>query len=208
MVGNSCGICAYSKHILINKNCVVRQCNQCFNFWINPEKMFNEANKDYPETGQQPCIKLTYNILKDAVTTTHNKIINDEWTDAMTKSYLTKYCLNNNAKNQIIEYANNVKKLKVAKNNNQDDVVAAHFLKEETPEKYEMWKFPTLWNSSLALEDMTEPIMHQFFLGVVKNLLLELMDWASLRKMGVAIKNHLFSKTQLIHKMKLSWIKV
>ena len=78
------------------------------------------------------------------------------------------------------------------------------FLKEETPEKYEMWQFPALWNSSVELEDITESIMHQFFLGIVKNLLLELMDWASLRKMGVAIKNHLLSKTQLIHRMKLS----
>ena len=82
----------------------------------------------------------------------------------MAKSYLNRHCLNNNSKNEVIENANNVKKLNHALMNNQEDLISAHqFLKEENPDKYQMWRIPAFWDSCFELEDFTEPIMHQFF---------------------------------------------
>ena len=75
------------------------------------------------------------------------------------------------------------KKLKDAIDLEDDDLLEAQMsLKEDSPEKHTRWKFPALWDSNPELDDITEPTMHEFFLGVVKNFTLDVMEWASLRK--------------------------
>ena len=200
-----CSECVIAmKEKTINNKSTVSECDKCYNFWINPQKMYNNPDSDYPIIGPQQCIKLTYKILEEAVTLTHQKIVDGTWTDSVAKSYLNRYCLNNHSKNDIIENANNIKKFNNALFNEEDDVVEAHkFLMEENPDKYRIWSIPSMWRGVFELEDTTEPIMHQFFLGVVKNLLLDLLEWASLRRMGTAMKQHLLSKTKLVNQLRL-----
>ena len=149
---------------ILDDEFIMNSCNNCYNFWWNPEKMCNIPDGDYPIEGDQQCLKLTYDLLKKAVTTCHQKIVDGDWTDTMAKSYLNRHCLNNNSKNEVIENANNVKKLNHALMNNQEDLISAHqFLKEENLDKYQMWRTPAFWDSCFELEDFMEPIMHQFF---------------------------------------------
>ena len=44
--------------------------------------------------------------------------------------------------------------------------------------------------------------MHLFFPGTVKNLLLDVMEWASPRKKGSSLRNHLLLKTKKLKEQK------
>ena len=69
-----------------------------------------------------------------------------------------------------------MKKLNEATNLEDDNLLEAHTsLKEESPDEHTKWKWPALWDSRLELDDITEPIMQNFFLKLLKNSLL--MSW-------------------------------
>ena len=55
-------------------NCV-RSCSACYNFWKNEDVMVNIPDNDYPHKETLPPLKLSYNLLKEAATLTHNSLV-------------------------------------------------------------------------------------------------------------------------------------
>ena len=50
--------------------------------------------------------------------------------------------------------------------------------------------------------------MYLFFLGIVKNLLLDIMEWVSLRNKSFSLRNHFLLKTKKLKNFYLIWIKI
>ena len=49
---------------ILDDEFIMNSCNNCYNFWWNPQKMINILDDDYPIEGDQQCLKLTYDLLK------------------------------------------------------------------------------------------------------------------------------------------------
>ena len=135
----SCSDCIiYIKNKLKTQNITIRVCPNCYNFWKNPDIIYNEPEKDFSDQNKQQCIQLIYTILKQTVILTHDFIVNNKQSDKITKTYLTRYCLNTESKNRIIEYTNNIKKCNDAIEKELTDIIETHdFIREKNLYKYQ-----------------------------------------------------------------------
>ena len=75
----SCSDCIiYIKNKLKTQNVTIKVCPNCYNFWKNPDIIYNEPEKDFSDQNKQQCIQLTYTILKQTLILIHNFIVNNK----------------------------------------------------------------------------------------------------------------------------------
>jgi hypothetical protein len=132
-----------------------------------------------PPSGLLPPLKLSYQVMKAAVKTAHNAFVTGEWSRPNVLSYLRVHGLNKEAQTAIIECAVNCKMMQDAVENSAElqdfrekSDANAHF--------FRMWKFPSLWDRGVDLQQHIDVAMHLIFLGVVKTCIQMVQEWTTL----------------------------
>lgn len=124
--------------------------------------------------------QLSYNTLRHAVTTTHNKLITSTWTNEEAKQYLYVFGLNNEAVSKVLEHATNEKIFSYAEANKDAMTLEYNALrhhKERYPMKYVQWQFPATWIRGTYLQQHIDVPMHLLFLGITKTTMKRIMEW-------------------------------
>jgi hypothetical protein len=81
----------------------------------------------------------------------------------------------------VIHNAKNTKILKTLEESN--DVIQYHVLakhRDNNPDLYNMWKHPALWDHGLTINIHVDVPMHLLFLGVMKTVAKQVMEWTKL----------------------------
>jgi hypothetical protein len=200
----------------------LRICEDCFNFWSSPAEMNHDGENDYPDSELDDdisllgvtsktlkCQKLSFSILKDVARRAHEKIVAAQWTKSTARAYLSRFCLNTQSQDELIQCASNSATYKRAQDENNVEVIAAcNALMAEEPEKHGKWKYPAMWDSGLTLQQVTEPCMHLLFLGLMKNNCFQIQEWAAMRNQYSAMRRELEKRTVVLDELHLGWCKI
>ena len=209
--------------IVANIDPVPRLCKECFNFWKYPQDIWADPEDDFPELELDEdideegitkmtitCKELSFASLKQVVKLAHEKIAARDWNKATAHAYLRRYCLNTDAREEVIECATNCGiRENAIRNNDHVTAQAAKELMAEEPHKHVKWKYPAIWDSGLNIQQVAEPCMHLLFLGIVKNLTIsDIPEWASQQNKLSTIRRELLQRTSEVEKLHLAWCKV
>jgi hypothetical protein len=200
----------------------LRICDECFNFWSSPREMNHEAENDYPDSELDDdidllgvtsktlkCQKLSFSILKDVAKRAHEKIVAGQWTKSTARAFLSRFCLNTQSQDELIQCASNSATYKKAQEENNVEVIAAcDALMVEEPEKHGKWKYPAMWDSGITVQQVTEPCMHLLFLGLMKNNCFQIQEWAAMRNQYSAMRRELEKRTVVLEELHLGWCKI
>ena len=192
---------------------VQHECTTCYNWIQLPHSITNTPSPDFPKSelvnGKIPTEQLTYSHLKWAANNTHQKISSGEWSSAQAREYLKVHCINTESQDGILKCATNCKAQQDAiANNNQVVINACQRESELHPEEWSIWSKPPIWSTDLAIRQLTEPAMHQLFLGITKNQTLAIQDWAAMRNKYSTLRRQLEERTTMVEQLHLSWCKV
>ena len=154
------------------------QCHKCSNWDVNvdcglldfpPPKNYPESEVLQPSGLLRP-LKLSYDVMKEAVVKTHNKIVADEWAVENGKAYLWVHGINTEAIAEVLENASNVKMFNALEEQRllypEDYDVLCHS-KQKNPNAFHMWTFPALWECGVLLQQHVEVVIHILFLGII-----------------------------------------
>jgi hypothetical protein len=96
----------------------LRICNECFYFWNSPSELNHDPEDNYPDseldddihldgatTWTLKCKQLSFSILKEVVKRTHEEIVAGEWPKAIARAYLSRFCLNTQSQDELIQCA-------------------------------------------------------------------------------------------------------
>ncbi|MFY7881041.1 MAG: hypothetical protein ACOVR6_01995 [Fimbriimonas sp.] len=195
-------------------------CAQCVSWDIGKTHtlMNFPPPKDYPadhipEGNVLSTKKLTYSMMKFAVTTAHNEFVSGRWNKKNIDSYLRVHGLNNEAIAAITECCMNCKLLADMESNplllNDPDVQLSWqrllVKRRNAPEKYRMWKIPALWDRGVQLFQHVDVIMHLLFLGVVKTVIQMVQEWSKKRGKNAAFVRYLEGTLEGIQVNGLDW---
>ena len=127
------------------------------------------------------CFHLNFQTLQKAVDKAHEKIVSNNWNKKTAMAYLNVYCFNTNAKNSIIERAQNCqKKNKAVEENNQKLLSSIQILEKENPDYFQKWKLPAYYNCGVDIQQFSEPTMHLLFHGLCKSVVMQVQKWVTL----------------------------
>ena len=200
----------------------LRICTNCFNFWNSPSEMNHAPEDEYPESELDDdvdldgvtsktlkCKQLSFSILKEAAKRTQDKIVAGEWTKASARAYLSRFCMNTQAQEELILCASNSAIRKKAQDENNAEVLAAcNALMIDEPHKHGEWIYPVMWDSGIDLQQVTEPCMHLLFLGLMKSNCFQIQEWAAMRNQYSAMRRELEQRTMVLEQLHLGWCKV
>ena len=136
----------------------LRICNECLNFWNSPSEMHHDAEDDYPDseldddidlhgvvTKMLRCKQLSFPILKEVAKRTHDQIVRGAWSKATARAYLSRFCLNTQSQDELIQCASNSATYNKAQAENNAEVLAAcNALMVDEPDKHGEWKYPAM----------------------------------------------------------------
>ena len=91
-----------------------RNCGQCHCWFSNNSDVWFEPEEHFPKEklsidGTIPMRKLDYKHLCEVVNTTHDKVVEGEWTTGEARAYLSTNCFNTIARDEIMKCATNCK---------------------------------------------------------------------------------------------------
>ena len=193
--------------------CVRPSCKDCYCWFASDLHVEFKPEENYPEEllsndGTIPMRELDYTYLQGVTEEAHNKIVESKWSDKQAKAYLSTNCLNTQAIREIIYHANNCKDKILAESSEDEEIrVAMQNLVMANPSAYQKWGVPPVWKSGISIQQSTEPAVHQLFLGIVKDLALDLQGWAKLQLKYSSMRRHLDECTTELQALNLSWLK-
>ena len=210
-----CAACKqHMESILLDQQWVGHNCGLCNNWMHNPREMSFDPNpafpkSELPQSGKLPLMSLTYAGLKEAVKKTHNKIVSGNWKKSEAKEYLAYYCINTEAQDNILSCASNCAvRLKAASEGDNAVTEACEDNAAREPHKWKLWEHPPMWDTTLDLQQSTEPCMHLLFLGAEKSITFEIQDWAAMRNKYSSLRRQLEKMNDEVERLHLSWCKV
>ena len=201
-------------------------CADCFNFWESKEEMATTPDEDYPEEEMDldpnldgtvqhntRCVALAHGLLKSVVKKVHEHLSKSEpdWGLSEARACMSRFCLNIRSQEEILECASNCSLREQAMldpENNAAAVTASNELRASQPEKHQLWSHPPIWDASLTLPQFAEPCMHLLFLGIMKNTVFEIQDWAALRNKYSSMRRTMLISCASLERLHLSWCKV
>jgi hypothetical protein len=192
-------------------------CPDCTNFAFNPQHplFVHDPDDNFPIPmlpGEQlHPLKLTYELLSNAVHLSHNNVVDGLWSQDEAEAYLQWHCLRKKSLEIILVHAERCQDFNDIMNDpstTEEEKTAVAAERNRCPWLYEPWPIPSLWSRGVLLEQCPDVPMHLLFLGIVKTVLLRVEAWmANKRKadpFARQMKDLLFS----VEELKLSWIKI
>ena len=194
-------------------------CNLCaawdFDTNNNGSILDFEYPANYPDSEKSVDRKLspfriTYESLKNAVTKTHQSILEKEWSKDEATSYLKMQGITVKSVNRIIQNAMNVRNHTNAckeKELNREAYALYEDLKRTSPHEFEQWQFPTMWTRGTTITMVLDAIMHLVFLGAMKICVELNQDWLGLRTKGPKFAEFVSGRLESIQSLNLDWCK-
>lgn len=196
---------------------VNHQCSECVN-WdtdVTNGLLDFKPPDQYPPTQIPPSGKLspkrlTYDIMKAAVEVAHNGVVSGGWSNKNLKAYLRVHGLNAEAIDAITDHAMKCRSYKTLIDETGDDPIgpelaALEAQREQRPELFEMWKFPSLWVRGVQLNQHIDVAMHLLFLGVVKTTMQMIQRWTKERGKHTAFLQYSKGVFESVQKLGLDW---
>ena len=191
------------------------QCSRCFCFMQIPETIRFTPSDDFPEEeigpdGLLPCTRLSFDLLMQVVDKCHGKVREGKWDKTTSDSYLKSFGINTHSREKVFLHAANQLTFESAREGriSQEQQQAVASLKDDDNDRFRKWKYPPIWESGLSIQQLTEPSMHQLFLGIEKNLTQDIQDWCSLRRKSESLRKSILSQSRDVEKLHLSWCKM
>ena len=154
--------------------------------------------------------KLTFQQLDQAVTTSHNHMVDGKWTKSETQSYLKSYGINTSAIEAITECAQNchaIKNLDGSNDNDQMVLLAHQRQREQFPSQYKICKPPTSWRRGLEMWQHVEAIMHLVFHGIQKTNQQRVELWCARKGNQTAFRTFACTILDQVQSLNLEWCK-
>ena len=163
-----------------------------------------------PDNGKLHPIKLSYDVLKEAIKVAHDRIEFCIWTERNAESYLKVHGLNAEIIGSVTEHALNARAYRIALQNKHTkpleyDII--HRERMETPDIFERWKFPSLWRRGCSIDQHIDVIMHLLLLGIQKTTMNRIKLWHSLRRSETNFIRYAAGILENIQKLNISWCK-
>ena len=137
------------------------QCQHCVNWDTDVKSGLLDflLPKHYPTdkiplSGKLSPLKLTYELMKQAIITAHENVVDNTWSLNNAKACLRVHGLNSEAISDILECANNCKyltMLELTKSENPVECAEISRERDANPELFKMWKFPSVWEHGILL---------------------------------------------------------
>jgi len=146
-----CCLCAANKQFVPSNN----HSQQCTNWetFGHHHLLWTPIPKNYPSefnTEEELYLspkKLTYDMLKVGVMSSHANYVNGNWGIDTVKQFLYSLSINNEAIHGILNHAQNACAVKLLENEPNDSehlqILSRHH--DEHPSLYECWPFPATW---------------------------------------------------------------
>jgi hypothetical protein len=164
---------------------------------------------ELPASGKLSPLRLTYEVMKCAVTTAHERFLAGGWSKKNIASYLRVHGLNNEAITAITDCSVHCKDYNdaLALSNDKgvempEDLLAC---KLQNPELFTQWKFPSLWDRGVQLDQHIDVAMHLIFLGVVKTCIIMVQEWTKRRGKHAAFLRYVSGSLEEIQRLGLDW---
>jgi hypothetical protein len=196
-------------------NCA--QCS-CWATNIDHPLLRTHPPEDYPQDQLQtvdqkiPSIRLSFRILREAVTLVHNKIVSGVWTSTNAKVYLKTFCIQSTVIEVIVQYATNCYLMKEIKKQPDYESTPQYIaLSQEqlrNPKSFLAWEIPVLWDDRFPIELYMEVPMHLLFLGMGKNMTLDIRKWTLCRNKNTSFIEYATGLLETIETLKLPWLKL
>ena len=163
-----------------------------------------------PPSGKLSPKRLTYEIMKNAVEAAHDGVVFNGWSFNNMKSYLRVHGLNAEAIASISECATKCKlynSLVEAADGGAPgpELIALQQERDQKPELFERWKFPSLWVRGVHLYQHIDVAMHLLFLGVIKTTIQMIQRWTKERGKHAAFLQYSKGVFESIQKLGLDW---
>lgn len=157
-------------------------------------------------------MKITYQIMKDAVDRAHRQVLDTTWTVPVARAYLRIHGLNTDAMDDILDCAANCRNYSIAdqqKNENPGCYEAMVAEKTKNPNGFTKWSFPSLWTRGVQLDQHIDVCMHLLFLGVIKTTVHRVQEWTKRRSKYSSFMRYAGQKSlDSVQQLGLEWCKV
>jgi hypothetical protein len=193
------------------------QCGQCVN-WdtdVNNGLLDFSPPEHYPveqvpTSGKLSPKRLTYDVMMAAVERAHSGVVSRGWSFNNMKSYLRVHGLNAEAISAISECAMKCRSYKSLLDAAEGGVVGPELAameeeREQRPELFRMWKFPSLWVRGVQLSQHIDVVMHLLFLGVIKTTIQKIQQWTKERGKHTAFLTYSKGIFESVQKLGLDW---
>ena len=172
--------------------------------------------KDYPvdkiaDDGFVPALRLSFPLLRQVVEDAHEKVRNTSWKEKEAIAYLRAHCLSKKAIEAIVARATNCslfEDIQSTRDITSDEYRALTEEKLNSPEQFERWPLPSLWDDSIPLERYGDVPMHLLFLGVGKTLVLDTQEWLKARNAHSRFVTYASRVLSSVEALQLDWCKV
>jgi hypothetical protein len=155
-------------------------------------------------TGKLSPMRLSYESMRNAIAIAREEC----WTNDNATASLRVCGINKEVRTAILRCASNkllYKQLLESPEGNESQLRAMIEDKEENPDSYRMWKYPTLWDQGVELHQHIDVAMHLLFLGVTKTTMQMIQDWAKKRGKYAQFINATNGVLEAVQQLQLDW---
>ena len=155
-------------------------------------------------------LQLSYHLLANAVSLSHDFVVSGLWDEIEAKEYLEWHCLNKKSVLAILKHADHCREYRSISEDplsTATDLAAAEREKVRHPDLHAPWPIPSLWDRGVLLEQSPDVPMHLLFLGIVKTTMLRIQQWMCNKRKMKPFVRAMESQFLSIDKLKLSWMK-
>ena len=174
--------------------------------WKKPE----DFPSDECEGDMLVPMKLSFDLLKNAVTKTANNVTNGTWSKKQAEEYLAYFCVQKTFANEIIRRYENIRVLGIASANlDQDHQEYANVMEMvlEDEEAFTPVDTPPLWSRGASLNQHIDVLMHLVFLGAVDGTLKFIHVWLKKQSKYSSFMRLASTRLNVIQKLNLKWCK-
>ena len=164
-----------------------------------------------PNTGRLRPFIISYETLKEAVILAHDKLVKEEWSYKHCEGYLRVNGLSTDAIKHVLDNALSVLTYELTfhdKEINPDNFDIMENEKNNHPDCFNRWKFPSVWTRYYPLDQFIDVLMHLLFLGIQRTIMKRVTLWHSRRSAKSTFEQYATGMLDAIYRMRLSWCKV
>jgi hypothetical protein len=194
-------------------------CTKCANWDTNTHNgvLDFDPPTDFPESKlpnnsrKLGPFKITYDMLKEAVSETHNNIVSGEWDKKTGAAYLRIFSINTESATCVIDNASRKHEFDLAESKKDEFPETYKWFKmdmEKNPDYYCQWKIPAFWEREVELSQFVDAVMHLCFLGVFKNTIKMTKEWLKCQQKHPSFLRFAEGMLDPLQSMNLSWCNV
>jgi hypothetical protein len=189
-------------------------CLECTNFAydLNHPMLHYDEGADELFGTPDGVMKLSYQILADAVELAHDGFVAGDWELLEVHRWLKMHCIKLECVTSILLHADKCKEFHdvMDVNANSSDALKEAVTQEKNrrPHLYTRWPLPAVWTRGVNLDQHPDIPMHLLCLGIVKTVILRVSRWMAKKCKGKAFVRQMKGLLESLQKLHLSWCPV